>query len=133
MTFQPDYRHMLDVLNNARPARLPVYEHIISTEMMERVLDVQFGALRGGDDADLREFFTHYCRFWQEMTYDTVSFEVCITEVVPDHGAIMGGRPGPIQNRADFERFPWDELPRTLLGTGRPAICGAGRMPAARG
>lgn len=111
MTFQPDYRHMLDVLKNRRPARLPVYEHIISTEMMESVLDVTFGALRGGDDADLREFFTHYGRFWQQMTYDTVSFEVCITEIIPDHGAIMGGRPGPIQNRQDFERFPWDELP----------------------
>ena len=36
--FQPDYRHMLDVLNNRRPARLPVYEHIISPLIMEKVL-----------------------------------------------------------------------------------------------
>ncbi len=46
------------------------------------------------------------------MTYDTVSFEVCITETLPEHGAIMGGRPGPIQNREDFEKFPWEELPQ---------------------
>ena len=44
------------------------------------------------------------------MTYDTVSFEVTITDLLPDHGAILGGRPGPIQNRTDFERYPWDEL-----------------------
>ena len=44
------------------------------------------------------------------MTYDTVSFEVTITDLLPEHGAILGGRPGPIQNRADFERYPWDEL-----------------------
>lgn len=130
MDFQPDYRHMLAVVNNERPARLPVYEHIISPLIMEKVLDTPFAALQYGDDADMREFFTQYCRFWKAMTYDTVSFEVCITEILPDHGAIMGGRPGPIQNRQDFERYPWDELPQrfwalagrqfTLLGECMP-------------
>lgn len=103
---------MVDVLNNRKPARLPIYEHLINDAFIEMVLDRPLSPLRSGDDADLREFFTHYCHFWREMTYDTVSFEVCITEIVPDHGAIMGGRPGPIQNRQDFERFPWDELPQ---------------------
>ena len=112
MPFQPDYRHMLDVLRNVRPARLPIYEHIISPVIMERILGVQFADLLSGDDADLRGFFAQYARFFQEMTYDTVSFEVCITTILPDGGAIMGGRPGPIQNRADFERYPWDELPQ---------------------
>ncbi len=110
--FQNDYRYMLDVLANRRPARLPIYEHIISSLVMEQVLGVQFAGLQQGDGADLDEFFTHYCRFFQAMTYDTVSFEICITEILPDHGAIFGGRPGPIQNRADFERYPWDELPQ---------------------
>ena len=95
---------------NRRPARLPVYEHIISPKIMEQVLDVRFAELEGGDRHDLKEFFKHYCRFWPGMGYDTVSYEVCITEVLPGHGAIMGGK-GPIQNRADFERYPWDELP----------------------
>ena len=112
MKFQPDYKHMLDVLANRRPARLPVYEHIISPEIMEKILNTPFAELQQGGEADLREFFTQYCRFFQEMTYDTVSFEVCITDTLPEHGAIMGGRPGPIQNRADFEKFPWDELPQ---------------------
>ena len=120
MTFQPDYHYMLDVLANRRPARLPIYEHIISPTIMEQILGVPFAALEAGDFAaqrdpstgsgqDLDEFFRHYCRFWPEMTYDTVSYEVCITEILPGHGAIMGGK-GPIQNRADFERYPWAEL-----------------------
>jgi uroporphyrinogen decarboxylase len=111
MPFQPDYRHMLAVLDNQRPARLPVYEHIISPIIMERILGVQFAELQNGDGSDLLEFFAHYNRFFAEMTYDTVSFEVCITTILPDGGAIMGGRPGPIQTRADFERYPWNELP----------------------
>lgn len=34
MSFQPDYRYMLDVLVNRRPARLPIYAHIISPERL---------------------------------------------------------------------------------------------------
>jgi uroporphyrinogen decarboxylase len=109
---QSDYRCMLDVLSNRRPARLPIYEHAISPAIMEKVLGVRFAGLHAGDDADLDEFFTHFCHFHKEMTYDTVSYEVCITEILPDHGAIMGGKPGPIQNRDDFESYPWDVLPR---------------------
>jgi uroporphyrinogen decarboxylase len=110
MAFEPDYRHLLAAVNNHRPVRLPVYEHIISPAVMEQILDISFASLWGGDHADLREFFTHYCRFFQEMTYDTVSFEVCITSILPESGAILGGRPGPIQSRRDFEAFPWDDL-----------------------
>jgi len=110
MPFQNDYHYMLDVLNNRRPARLPVYEHIISPAIMEKVLGIQFASLINGGLEDQQQFFHQYGRFFQKMTYDTVSFEVTITDLLPDHGAILGGRPGPIQNRADFERYPWDEL-----------------------
>lgn len=109
MPFQPDYRHMVQVLNNQRPARLPVYEHIISPVIMEKILGVHFAGLLEGDEADKTEYFRQFCRFFKEMTYDTVSFEVCITEILPGHGAITGGV-GPIQSRQDFERYPWDEL-----------------------
>jgi uroporphyrinogen decarboxylase len=110
MTFQNDYRYMLDVLANRRPARLPVYEHIISPKIMEQVLGVQFADLIEGGPSDQKEFFGQYCRFFQEMTYDTVSFEVTITDLLPGHGAILGGKPGPIQNRADGQKYPWDQL-----------------------
>jgi uroporphyrinogen decarboxylase len=110
MTFQNDYRYMLDVLANRRPARLPVYEHIISPKIMEQVLGVQFADLIEGGPSDQEEFFRQYCRFFQEMTYDTVSFEVTITDLLPGHGAILGGKPGPIQNRADWQKYPWDQL-----------------------
>ena len=109
--FQNDYRYMLDVLANRKPRRLPLYEHIICPEIMEQILDVEFAELIDGDMADQMAFFQHYNRFFQEMTYDTVSCEVTIVDRLPDHGAIYGGRPGPIQNREDFEKYPWDEIP----------------------
>jgi uroporphyrinogen decarboxylase len=110
--FQNDYRHMVDVLANKRPSRLPIYEHLIHPTFMERVLDVRFADMIDGVGADKDLFFRQYCRFFKEMTYDTVSFEVTISAILPDHGALYGGRPGPIQTRADFAAYPWDEIPQ---------------------
>jgi uroporphyrinogen decarboxylase len=119
--FQPDYRHFEDVMRNRRPARLPLYEHIVGIETMEAVLDTPFARLlRTGDARDRDEFFRQFCRFFREMTYDVVSYEVCITEILPERGALMGGRPGPIQSRADFERYPWADLPARYWAAATP-------------
>ena len=58
MTFQPDYHYMLDVLANRRPARLPIYEHIISPDIMEQILGVPFAALEAGDPSTLGTIWT---------------------------------------------------------------------------
>ena len=55
-TFIPDYRHVVDVASNRRPARLPLYEHIISPVVMERVMDVRFAELEAGGAAELDVF-----------------------------------------------------------------------------
>jgi len=39
-----------------------------------------------------------------------VSFECCITDILPEGGALLGERPGPIQTQEDFENYPWDKL-----------------------
>ncbi len=110
MKFVPDYRNMLAVMENHRPQRLPLYEHLINVPKMEEILGIHFGELEESSGADLDEFFRHYCRFWLEMTYDTVSFEECITHALPGIHALKGGK-GQIQTRQDFERFPWAEIP----------------------
>lgn len=118
----PDYRHFLDVMNNVRPSRLPLYEHVVSPAIMERVLDTSFVSLLAGTPTDLAEYFRHYCRFFSEMTYDVVSFEVCITEVLPEGGALMGGKAGPIQNRDDFQSYPWEDVPRLFWEIAGPRL-----------
>lgn len=120
MAFQPDFRHFNDVMHNRRPQRLPLYEHIISPCFMEGILGKEFACLATGTDTDLLEFFRHYCGFFQQMTYDVVSFEVCITDILPGHGALSGGKPGPIQTRADFEDYPWEDLPNLFMQSARP-------------
>jgi len=111
MTFQPDYRHLLAAARNERPARLPLYEHLINDTFMEKLLGRRFADLAGGDAADRRAYFDTYCGFYRQMTYDTVSYEVCVTEVLPGGGALRAETPGTIQSRSDFERYPWKEVP----------------------
>lgn len=112
MSFEPDYRHVVTAMNNQRPARLPLYEHYINDESIEGLSGRRVVGLADGSRSGLREYFTQFCGFWRDMTYDTVSYEVCTSETMPGGGALIGERAGVIQNRADFEAYPWDDLPR---------------------
>jgi uroporphyrinogen decarboxylase len=120
MDFTPDYRHFADVMQNKRPARLPLYEHTISAETMEKVLNVEFAGLAWGKNRDLAEYFRNYCQFHKAMTYDVISFEVGLCPILPGHGALSGGGPGPIQNRADYEKYPWAEIPEMFWSQAGP-------------
>lgn len=119
MSHQPDYRHFEAVMRNERPARLPLYEHIVSPLIMEKIQGVRFADLADGAAGEQAEFFRHFCSFFREMTYDTVSYEVCIGSILPGETALCGGR-GPIQSRSDFEGFPWRELPLRYWRSAHP-------------
>jgi uroporphyrinogen decarboxylase len=130
MSFQPDFHHMLDVMANKRPSRLPFYEHKVDPLIMEQVLGEEFADLINGDEADLTAFFEQYGRFYQQMTYDTISYEITLTRSLPGHGAIYGGMVGPIQTRDDFEKYPWDEIPELYWAKAAPKFEALGRtMP----
>jgi uroporphyrinogen decarboxylase len=108
--FTPDYKNILDVANNRRPERLPLYEHIISPVIMERILGVEFAKYEFSRNADeLRYYFGHFCRFFNEMTYDTISYEFPTVYILPSQGAgLLGKAPGIIQSRQDFNKVDWD-------------------------
>ena len=110
MTFQPNYQNIVDAAYNRVPARLPLYEHLISTEIMEKVLGVSFAHLYSGEGQDLDGFFAQYCRFFREMGYDTVSYEGCITDVLPGGGALGGHKKGAIGSWEDFNNYPWEQV-----------------------
>ena len=110
-SFTPDYRNIEMAARNLVPPRLPLYEHMISVEMMESVLNKKFAYLSEGDYSDKLEFCRNYCRFFLEMGYDTVSFECCIGPVMPGSGSLGQHVPGVIKNMDDFLKYPWDEIP----------------------
>ncbi len=115
MDFQPDFRNVEGAARNIEAKRLPLYEHIICPEIMETILGRKFAGLAEGDTADRREYFSEYCAFFRRMGYDTVSFERCIGPVMPGSGALGNHRPGVVRTRADFERYPWAEIPEAFF------------------
>lgn len=109
--FIPDYHNTLNAARNTEAKRLPLYEHVISVGIMEKILGKPFKDLYFGDQEEINEFFRNYCDFFLKMGYDTISFEQCIGPVMPGSGALGEHKPGVIKNREDFEKYPWDEVP----------------------
>lgn len=109
--FQPDYTNILKVLNNQRPDYLPLYEHHIDPPFIAKCLGRELSIDHCKSKADLDDYFTTYISFWKDHTYDAFDYEAAICEIFPEHGAILGGKLGPIQTRDDFEKYPFEELP----------------------
>jgi len=121
--FVPDYTNIMTAARNQPAPRLPLYEHIIGGRMIADTTGLNpYPGMASPDDAEREAAFAHYWSFWRQMGYDTASFECCITEVFPGGGALGKHVKGAIQNRADFERYPWDELPELFWGTYAPAF-----------
>ena len=109
--FSPDYRNTVNAAYNRESSRIPLYEHIISEKIMEIIQGKRFSELYNGDYRDKVEFFRHYCAFFQDSGYDTVSFECCVGAAMPGSGALGNHKEGVIKTRSDFDAYPWDSIP----------------------
>lgn len=109
--FLPDHTNLIKAAKNLKPERMPLYEHIISDRIMEKILGKNFADLFSGNESDKREYFKNYNNFFKVLGYDTVSFECCIGEIMPGSGALGKHKPGVIKSREDFEKYPWDSIP----------------------
>lgn len=114
--FLPDYTNLLSVLNNRRPSRLPLYEHHIDPPFISKALGEEINP-SGLTKNELVDYYRKVIGFWKDMTYDGFDFEAAICDILPGHGAILGGRPGPIQTRDDFSKYPWQEIPEIFKST----------------
>jgi uroporphyrinogen decarboxylase len=109
--FVPDYNNIVKAAKNERADRIPLYEHNISSSIMERIQGKNFSDLVGGNFSDKKEFFRHYNQFFPDMGYDTVSYEFGAAFVMPGSGSLGGHKEGVIQTRKDFDEYPWESLP----------------------
>ncbi|MHB8276315.1 MAG: uroporphyrinogen decarboxylase family protein [Candidatus Humimicrobiaceae bacterium] len=113
--FKPNYKNILSAAKNIKPERIPLYEHIISVDIMEKILNKKFYGLYDGDLKDKKEFFRLHNIFFKKMGYDTVSYECCIRYIMPGSGALEGRKEGVIKNRKDFESYPWNKIPELFF------------------
>ena len=109
--FIPDYRNVVNAALNRKSGRIPLYEHIISEKIMEEIQGKKFADLFNGEYKDKVEFFRHYCGFFRDAGYDTVSYECCAGPAMPGSGSLGGHKEGAIKTRADFDAYPWDSIP----------------------
>ena len=96
-----------------------MYEHHIDLPFISKALGKEI-ILEGNKPEDYEKYYSLICNFWKDMTYDAISYEAPVCDILPDHGAIFGGRLGPIQNREDFEKYPFDEFPDLFWKTYEP-------------
>ena len=119
--FQPDYHNLLDVMYNRKPKRLPLYEHIIDVPFVSKAIGKDLVS-QGNSAKDLEAFYSELIGFWKGMTYDGFAYEAGICEILPGHGAIKGGMKGPIQNREDFDNYPFDDIEAIFWETYTPHL-----------
>lgn len=114
---QPNYQNLVDVVCNRIPQRIPLYEHLISDTIMERVLGKKFVHLYNGGCESKREYMKHYVEFFLQTGYDTVSFERCVTEILPGGGALSNRTKGCIHSAEEFAAYDWDAVTRIYKET----------------
>lgn len=119
--FQPDFTHILDVLYNRRPKRLPLYEHIIDLAFVEKFLGIELNK-NLISVTDHEHHFKVLIDFWKNCTFDAFSYEAGISDILPGHGAIFGGMLGPIQTRDDFNKYPFYDIPKIFWETYTPQL-----------
>ncbi len=119
--FYPDYTNILQVVQNQKPKRLPLYEHHIDLPFIAKTLNTEI-TIQGNKPRDLREYYKMIINFWQNMTYDAFDYEASICDILPSHGAIFGGKSGPIQTRDDFEKYPFTDIPKLFWETYTPHL-----------
>jgi uroporphyrinogen decarboxylase len=105
--FKPDFNNIVDAANNKEAKRTPLYEHLISDSIMERVTGRKFAHLA---ETDLDAYFKEYCRFFLECGYDTVTYEGGICAVLPFGGALAHPRPGYIDGSEKLKSYPFNEV-----------------------
>ena len=86
--FKPDYRNLEDCARNKKPARIPLYEHNVDPGVAERITGQPFVHCYFDEKPDYETFFRHFCGFFRDYGYDAVSYECCITLILPDGGAL---------------------------------------------
>ena len=113
--FTPDYMNIVKAAENIEVKRLPLYEHVMCDEMVDRVTGEHITGMMKATGSDQDYYFRTYCGFFRDMGYDAVPFELCSGVVFPGSGALGGHIKGAITCREDFEKYPWDGIEDTFF------------------
>lgn len=106
--FEPDYTRVVNACRNEGTFPFPLYEHNVSIEVVEALLDRKLADLLNGDIADRMEFFGAYSGCLASLGYDTVPFEGCIVELIQQAEGLCGRAGALVKNISDINAFDWE-------------------------
>jgi uroporphyrinogen decarboxylase len=111
---EPDFEQFERVLRRQkRPDRLSFYEHVASPGFIEQRTGLPFAQIEGQDEL----YWKTYVEFWLGMGYDCVPMEVSPNLRLNHHQDTHGKKSIGSESRvtietwADFENYPWPEVP----------------------
>ena len=107
--FAPDYRNILDAAGNKRPRRLPIYDHLISAGVQEKIINKKFAGLISGNKEDIKEFLRSAFACSIKLGYDIYPFECCVTEFIQGGKGLTGKGKPLIRNMRDLQSYDWNE------------------------
>lgn len=120
MTYKPNYQNIVDVALNRKPQRIPLYEHYVSYNMIEKITNTQLSRYYWGTPEELRLMFANYTAFFRDYGYDAVSFECCVTDILPHGGALSGSGKGCIDSQETFDAYPWESVKELYINRFEP-------------
>ncbi|NQT58685.1 MAG: hypothetical protein HQ557_06855 [Bacteroidetes bacterium] len=110
MKFEPNYQNIIDAAMNRTPSRLPLYEHNISSVVIEKIINRDFTELLEGSYEDKKEYFRILTQFCTDHGYDVIPFEGCVVNIVQKGRALCGLTGSIIRDEKDLETYPWEEM-----------------------
>lgn len=119
----PDYRNIVLAARNHPAPRLPLYEHGFGGKIIRELTGLTpYDTWYSTDMKESLEGWRQFWEFWRLMGYDTVSMDFGVCGALVGGGALGGHQEGCIKDRADFERYPWDEIPQRYFDRYAPYI-----------
>jgi len=109
--FKPNYENIVSCAKNIKPERIPLYEHIVDIDVIEKISGQPLKKHLNGEERDLNRYFQGYCNFYKDNGYDTVSYEYCVTDILPYGGALSNKITNPyITDEEKFNNYPWNDV-----------------------
>nr|MDO8112203.1 uroporphyrinogen decarboxylase family protein [Candidatus Sigynarchaeota archaeon] len=118
----PNFERLLKVLNLEQPDRVPLYEHLVDSAIMEDILGRPAPALHEGSRDSKKSYMRYLVDFFQGMGFDYVPIEVGMklfrinTEMSYRNEPLgrtsrswVDNSRSTIANLEEFEEYPWPE------------------------
>lgn len=120
--FSPNYMHIVDAAWNREASRLPIYEQHFNRKLFKDIMGVDANDLQNSANSEeRRKGYRMQWAFFRELGLDVGLFDFWVNPSMHGCGALDGG-PGVIEDREDFEKYPWESIPDVFFQKIEPQI-----------